>query len=610
MLRSFRIRRSRNCVGKPALLLRRNPLRVEELEARCLLSVYYTPLQVRHAYGFDQISFLSGSSTVAGDGSGQTIAIVDAYDNPNIFKNLDTFDQQFSLTGGQSLYSQYGPASKVLTKATPQGQPAQNSGWGTEEALDVEWAHAVAPGAKVLLVEALTSSIGNLLGAVDYARKQPGVVAVSMSWGAGEFSGESSYDSYFVGQAGQGVTFLASSGDSGAGTSWPAVSSHVVAVGGTVLNLNGDNTWKSETGWSGSGGGISSYVSKPSYQSSVTQSSTKRTIPDVSYDASPSTGVYVYDSPYWYGVGGTSAGAPQWAGLVAIADQGRTLAGKGTLDSYSQTLPAIYKLPASDFHDITTGSNGKYSAGPGYDLVTGRGSPKAQVVVAGLVSSSGPAAASTAGSTNTTSTGSHSTSTHGVSSTTSGAVLSGTSSSPDQQALAAALNGANNRVNTLAVAQQAAAPTTVPLIPTLPGAPAVSTPPLKTPASTVQSGGGDSNDVQLDPDPMAAPTERQAPRRKTPPAPVSAPADPMQPDVGQGPVGAARWQHACTACFAVEGQTLVPLSAAQSAAQAQELLPPAQPLAAAIALGVVLGGYGVAPSAEREANKRRRALRV
>ncbi len=127
----------------------------------------------------------------------------------------------------------------------------------------------------------------------------------------------------------------------------------------------------------------------------VTQTSTSRAVPDVSYDASPSSPFAVYDtSSYsgWVEVGGTSAGAPQWAGLIAIADQGRELAGEGTLDGGSQTLPMLYKLPQSDFHDITSGSNGGYSAGPGYDLVTGRGSPIANLVVAGLVSSSGQSA--------------------------------------------------------------------------------------------------------------------------------------------------------------------------------------------------------------------------
>src|SRR5262249_13368411 len=132
----------------------------------------------------------------------------------------------------------------------------------------------------------------------------------------------------------------------------------------------------------------------PAYQSGVTQSSTKRTSPDVAYDADPATGVAVYDSMNggWLTVGGTSAGAPQWAALLAIADQGRALAGKNTLGS-AGTPGAIYNMPATNFHDITSGNNG-YAAGPGYDLVTGRGSPKANLVINHLVNNVASAAAS------------------------------------------------------------------------------------------------------------------------------------------------------------------------------------------------------------------------
>jgi hypothetical protein len=150
-----------------------------------------------------------------------------------------------------------------------------------------------------------------------------------------------------------------------------------------------------ESAWSGSGGGISRFVSQPSYQAGVvTQSSTLRTSPDVAYDANPSTGFPVFDSfnngtvTPWSQFGGTSAGAPQWAALVAIADQGRVLAGLTPLDGPGQLLPKIYTLSAQDFHDITTGSSTgqpTFSAGPGYDLVTGRGSPFANRVVADLV---------------------------------------------------------------------------------------------------------------------------------------------------------------------------------------------------------------------------------
>jgi subtilase family serine protease len=356
----------------------------ESLEVRALLSAV-TPAQVRHAYGFDQINFRSSSGAlVAGNGAGQTIAIVDAYDDPNISADLSTFDSQWGISNADS------KGALALTKVAPQGTPAADAGWSQEIALDVEWAHAIAPGAHILLVEAKDSSTGSLLGAVDYARHQAGVTTVSMSWGSPEWSGETAYDSYFTTPAGHAnITFVASSGDNGAPSGWPAVSPNVVAVGGTTLTINPDNTYGGESGWSGSGGGVSNYETEPSYQRSL-QSTGRRTAPDLAYNADPTTGFYVYDSVAingssgWWQVGGTSAGAPQIAAMVAIADQGRSLNGLASLDGAKQVLPAIYSLSSSDFHDVTTGSNG-YSAGAGYDLVTGRGSPVANRLVPDLV---------------------------------------------------------------------------------------------------------------------------------------------------------------------------------------------------------------------------------
>jgi subtilase family serine protease len=343
----------------------------------------YTPQQIRHAYGFDAISF----NGVTGDGTGQTIAIVDAYDAPYIASDLATFDATFGLP------------NPTLIKATPGGQPAADAGWAGEITLDVEWAHAVAPKATILLVEAASNSDVDLLAAIDYARNYAGVSVVSMSWGGSEFYNEASLDSYFTTPTGhQGVTFVASSGDSGAwyGPEWPAVSPNVLAVGGTSLTLR-SGAYSSESAWSGSGGGYSSYETEPAYQKSV-QSSGVRTNPDVSYNANPYTGVYVYftspdtGSASWYSFGGTSAGSPQWAGLIAVADQGRALQGK---DSLAGAQAAIYGLPATDFHDVTRGSNG-YSAHSGYDLATGRGSPYASRIARDLLNVVNPAQAAAA----------------------------------------------------------------------------------------------------------------------------------------------------------------------------------------------------------------------
>jgi subtilase family serine protease len=197
------------------------------------------------------------------------------------------------------------------------------------------------------------------------------------------------------------VTFTTASGDDGAGSSWPAVSPNVVSVGGTALYTGAGGAYASEAAWDGSGGDSAWYEPAPTWQAAVTGDAW-RDAPDVAYNADPATGFSVYDSyayqgrSGWLTIGGTSAGAPQWAALVAIADQGRALAGKAPLDGAAQTLPALYRLPQADFHDITWGDNGWYFASPGYDLVTGRGSPVANAVVSGLVGVSGAAASKAA----------------------------------------------------------------------------------------------------------------------------------------------------------------------------------------------------------------------
>src|SRR5262245_42831432 len=192
-------------------------LRVEELEPRSLPAVY-APQQIWKAYDFNPL-YTSGI-----DGEGQTIAIVAAYDNPNIAADLQTFSAQWSLPNA------------TFVKATPQGQPAVNKTWSMEIALDVQWAHAIAPAANILLVEAKSTSIRDLMNAVKYAANQSvngdPVTVVSMSWGAAEFSAQTgaSFDGVFTKP---GVTYVAASGDWGAPPMWPAISKNVVSVGGT-----------------------------------------------------------------------------------------------------------------------------------------------------------------------------------------------------------------------------------------------------------------------------------------------------------------------------------------------------------------------------------------
>ncbi|MDR3621208.1 MAG: S53 family peptidase [Paludisphaera borealis] len=350
-----------------------------------------TPSQILTAYGF------SKSATA---GAGTTIAIVDAYNDPNIKADLATFD------------ATYGLAAASLTVVNQQGQttnlPATSPDWSLEIALDVEWAHAVAPAAKIVLVEASSTSASDLMTAVQTGARMANVV--SMSWGGSEWSGQKAYDTaaYF---ANPNVTFVAASGDDGGayGAEWPASSPDVVAVGGTTLSVSSSGTYLGETAWSASGsrwtgysgstGGVSAVETLPSYQSSALGSNyaTGRVVPDVSMDANPNTGVSVYSSvpglsqSGWFQVGGTSAGSPIWAGLVATSDQARAASGMSALSS-TQTLSLLYSqygttaskatTYAADFHDVTSGVNFAGYASTGYDRVTGLGSPIASAIVA------------------------------------------------------------------------------------------------------------------------------------------------------------------------------------------------------------------------------------
>jgi hypothetical protein len=359
-----------------------------------------SPSQIQSAYGVNQINF----GSVSGTGAGQTIAIIDSYYDPNISSDLAKFDSQFGLTAPPS-----------FTQYVESGLFFDNSGWALETALDVEWAHAIAPAANIVLVEA-QPDLTDLFSAVSFASQLSGVSVVSMSWGAGEFSGEAGYDNVFTTPAGHnGVTFVASSGDSGT-TEYPSTSPNVLSVGGTTLNI-AKNGSISETGWSGSGTGYSPYESEPSWQTSAISNnglkSGARTTPDVAWDANPSTGVSVYDSvPYgrqsgWFTVGGTSVGAPSWAGLIAIADQGLALNRVGSL---SNAQISLYKLPSSNFNQPTGGS----SSAATYSLVTGLGSPKANLLIPALVKLNSPAATPATQSPAATPTGSK-VSAHGAS---------------------------------------------------------------------------------------------------------------------------------------------------------------------------------------------------
>jgi subtilase family serine protease len=319
-----------------------------------------------------------------------TIAIVDAYDAPNIASDLATFDAQYGLPACTT-------SNGCFQKVMPQGQPAYDSGWEEEISLDVEWAHAIAPGAKIVLEEAVDNSNASLYGAVRDAVSN-GASVVSMSWGESEYSSETADDSNFSSPS---TTFVASAGDGGHVTGYPAASPNVIAVGGTTLTLDSSGNRQSESTWSctnsfycsffgGTGGDTSPYEPQPSWQASFAPNTGgKRGYADVSYDADPNTGVAIYDTAQggWLQIGGTSMGAPQWSALVAIA---KSLAPAGTTINGASIYGAASTgaAYAADYHDITTGQNGSCGslcdASVGWDEPTGLGSPVANSLVGTL----------------------------------------------------------------------------------------------------------------------------------------------------------------------------------------------------------------------------------
>ncbi len=336
-----------------------------------------SPANIRAAYNLP-------APTTPYTGSG-VIAIVDAYDYATAQNDFDTFSAQFGLP--KSTDNVCNGANPCFVKVlASSGKIRTNCGWGQEAALDIEWAHAMAPNAQIVLVEAKSNSFTDLFTAIDAATtivKNGGYNAnlqlgggtvkkgeVSMSWGGSEFSSEASNDSHFP--LNGGVVYFASSGDTGGKTIYPSASPNVVAAGGTSLLFNG-TSWV-ETGWSGSGGGPSAYEARPSYQGNIVSIvGSARGIPDFSFDADPNTGVSVYDSTTcqglvgWLVFGGTSVSSPSLAGIVNAA-------GNFNSDSNSE-LTIIYSgLGGSNFRDITSGSAGSYSAKPGWDFVTGVGS--------------------------------------------------------------------------------------------------------------------------------------------------------------------------------------------------------------------------------------------
>jgi subtilase family serine protease len=313
----------------------------------------YNPADLQSAYGLS-----------SNGGSGQTIAIVDAYDDGNAESDLAVYRSAFGLPPCTTANGCF----KKIDQDGGTNYPRGDAGWAEEISLDLDMASAICPGCHILLVEAKSNSLVNLGIAVNRAASTAGVVAISNSYGASEFSSEASYQDYYN-HPGKAVTV--SSGDNGYGVEFPAASQYVTAVGGTSLTKSG-NSW-SEKAWSGAGSGCSAYISKPSWQQDAGCS--RRTVADVSAVADPNTGVSVYDTfrlhpGGWLVFGGTSVAAPIIAAVYAVANNTASI----TYGSYPYSH-------TSGLTDITSGSNGRCgsylcTAGTGYDGPTGLGTPK------------------------------------------------------------------------------------------------------------------------------------------------------------------------------------------------------------------------------------------
>jgi kumamolisin len=308
-------------------------------------------------------------------GGGGAIAIVDAYDDASAVNNLAVFSNYFGLPQA-NFWWVYAGTTPPYTNG-PRPRSGVSSGWNIEEDLDIEWAHAMAPHAKIFLVEAQDDSFNSLLYAIaaaEYIVANNGGGEVSMSWGEGEFQSQLSYDYYLSPSfAPSNVVFLAASGDEDNIVSYPASSPYVIGVGGTSINRSGIGTFASETAWSNTGGGVSAIESRPSFQNSSLVTRTvgnRRGVPDVSLDANPNTGVAVYTGGRWGTVGGTSVATPIVAGIINSADTTR-----GFVSSTTE-LQRLYGMIGNNAYlrDVSSGGCGRDSSFVGYDLCTGLGS--------------------------------------------------------------------------------------------------------------------------------------------------------------------------------------------------------------------------------------------
>lgn len=360
----------------------------------------FTPAQIRTAYNIPDTP----------SGKNQVIAIIDPYDYPNAFSDLDFFCNYFLINRPNLITN-----ISQLTSTPPTGKfnflihpmytgSIVDTSWDNEKALDLQWSHAAAQDAAIVLVLAASSALGDMFAAAQWAVNTAGATVVSMSFGVDDEIAKNGANQspYVYGEAffstAKPAIYIASTGDKGK-IEYPATSQYILAVGGTTLTLNSDNSIATEIGWTGSGGGISDRIILPPYQNAnlpsniITLLDGTRGIPDVSIIADAAHGVAVYINGQWYSVGGTSLSAPVWAGIMAMTNEARISNGKPIFVSNNPTnivtniQSALYNLiqGASGssatayidgyFSDITAGKNAGFSAVPGYDLVTGIGTP-------------------------------------------------------------------------------------------------------------------------------------------------------------------------------------------------------------------------------------------
>jgi len=375
----------------------------------------YSPQEMRKAYGLDALL------NKGFDGTGQTIIIIDSFGSPTIASDLHTFDMGYGLPDP--------PSFKVLAPLGTKPFDPNNGtmvGWAFETSLDVEWAHSMAPGANIILMTSPKAETQGIEGMPQFLSLEKFALdhqlgnIISQSWATTEntlFFSEgrevfNSFNDFYKRAGATGVTVFSSTGDSGVSNpnfhgkfypfptvNFPASSPYVTAVGGTSLMADIHGNYQSEKGWQGSGGGVSQTFAEPDYQKNNLNSSDQklldgfRGIPDIAYNADPNTSILIFASfipgnAGFFAIGGTSEGSPQWAGLIADADQ---LAGHGL----GLINASLYKIGNSSkaqtaYHDITIGNNNSrglkgYNCTPGWDPVTGWGSPQASTLLEELV---------------------------------------------------------------------------------------------------------------------------------------------------------------------------------------------------------------------------------